>query len=173
MTARIEEIYDDLEDLFEYIVLLLSEKGAVNFNQIPSANSWSVVQVVQHCYGVENGVFKWMEPILKGKANLGRSFFRSKGKRLLLQFAFALPIRWRAPKSMGEPNNLESYEEVMNQWILLRKNMKRELNPLKKKDLSLLCFQHPSVGYMNIEDTLLLMRMHLSRHIHQIKNLIS
>jgi hypothetical protein len=173
MMARVGKIHDDLEDGFDYLFLLLSQKDSTKFNDFPPAGGWSVIQVMQHLYAAEESFLKRMQYVLHEKINHRSSFFRSKARLLTLQLAFFLPFRWKAPEIMGVPDNLERYEDLVQKWSLLRRDLHWELMGLKEEDLLRTCFKHPSVGYMNIQDGLILMGMHLNRHISQIVTLIS
>ena len=131
------------------------------------------MQVIQHLYGAEQVFLKRMQYVLHEQVNHRSSFFVSKARLLTLQLAFALPLRWKAPEVMGVPDNKEKYEVLMQKWLNLRRDLHWELMGLKEEHLLRICFKHPSVGYMNIKDGLILMSMHLNRHISQIVTLIS
>jgi len=137
------------------------------FIQRPSDSEWSVAEIVQHLYLVEERVIK---DLTRGNAaEPGRvSFF----KRFLPTFIVSLRIRkFQAPKAVN-PVGVPEKDAVLANYNGARQSLKDLCNLHGAKRFRTLVFNHPFLGGIDGVATVGFVGYHELRHLKQIREVL-
>ena len=134
----------------------------------PSPEAWSVVEVIAHLVKAETGTLNY----LRKKLEVGghqKADMMSGMRKVLLNVAIALPIKFKAPKvaQLDKGTDL-SYAEAILQWDNVRAALRKEYATIDPKLIGHDLFKHPFAGKLNLEQSTSFMHGHMTRHIGQI-----
>lgn len=153
-----------LQGLDSYSEELLGKK--------PSPDRWSVTEVVLHLSKAEEGALKYMKIKLEHGGHK-KATFGSWLKQKLLNFAIALPIKYKAPNviKLDETGTITFSEAVAN-WEDIRKALRKEYETIEEGIIDHELFKHPAAGKLSILQSVKFMRGHVQRHKGQIEKTI-
>ncbi len=137
------------------------------FMQRPTDSEWSVAEIVQHLYLVEDRVIKDLTRAIS--AEPGRvSFF----KKFLPMSVVALRIRkFQAPKAVN-PIRVPEKDAVLANYNGARQTLKDICNSHDAKRFRTLVFNHPFFGGINGAATVDFVGYHEQRHLKQIRDVL-
>lgn len=155
------------------IVQKMKTHPIAKLDQKPSADAWSVSEVVLHLVVAETASYNYMKKKLelgghsKAKASAGI-------KQWLLSLAISLPIKFKAPKiaEIKEGSNI-TFDEAEKQWTAIRNAMRSEYNTIDETIIDNELFKHPSAGKLSAMHSVRFMRQHMNRHIKQMERAIA
>lgn len=154
-----------LRELTAYSDDLLSTK--------PSADVWSVAEVIEHLTVAETGALNYMRKKIQYGGHR-RSAFTSGLKQRLLNLAISLPIRYKVPKMLEKPaTSAIGFQDALKCWDEVRADMCTEYETMDGNIIGNELFKHPTAGKMNVIQGVRFMRRHMNRHIGQIHRTIS
>lgn len=158
----------------ERIALLESLKSysAETLTKKPSADAWSVTEVIMHLVAAEGGALKYMRKKLEYGGH-HKSKIGSAIKKRLLNFAISLPVKYKAPKvvQIQEGSDI-TFEDAVGRWNDVREDLKNDYSSVEEGIIGHELFKHPAAGKMNMLQGAEFMRHHMNRHIKQIKRTI-
>ena len=168
MNKKLQKEFDALEksriDLFNK----LDKLNASKMNKQPDANSWSVVQVMDHLIQAETNSVVYINKKLSFNPQLKKANFNTVFRMFLLKAALTLPMKWKAPKSMAVANNDRTDAEAKAAWAAVRKNLSDLLEKFPEGHLDAELFKHPVAGKFTIVQAVSFMHTHLGHHLSQI-----
>ena len=138
----------------------------------PAASEWSVAEVIMHLVVAESGALAYMRKKLEfgghQKATASAGF-----KQKLLNFAIALPIKFKAPKVADiKDGEKVTFDEALVKWAAVRKELLAEYDKMDDDLVTHELFKHPAAGKLSALQSVKFMRQHMNRHIKQMQNTI-
>ena len=137
------------------------------FMQRPSDTEWSVAEILQHLYLVEERVIKDLTRALS--AEPGRvSFF----KRFVPMSIVSLRVRkFQAPKAV-KPNDVPRKDAVVANYNAARQSLKDLCNSHGSARFRTVVFNHPFLGQIDGAATVAFVGYHEQRHLKQIREVL-
>ena len=137
------------------------------FMQRPSKDEWSVGEIVQHLYLVEERVIKDLKRALD--AEPGRVGFL---KRFFPTFIVSLRVKkFKAPKVVN-PIEVPAKETTIENYNRARQALKDLCATQGKDRLKQLIFKHPFFGAIDGPTTVAFVGYHEHRHFKQIREVL-
>lgn len=137
-------------------------------NQKPDANSWSVIQVLNHLYDVEFHNLKHQKYKIEQGDKFPKETFISKAKFIALHVAYVLPIKFKAPAAINNPSNNDSFEEIQEKYAALRQEHLSFLEKQNETYFRTASCKHPAVGRLTMLKMLRFYILHITHHEKQI-----
>ncbi len=173
MNKKLKQEFDALEKSRIELFNKLDKLDASKMNKQPDANSWSVVQVMDHLTLAERNSLLYMTKKLSVSNEFGQANFKTSFRLFLLKSALKLPIKWKAPKIVADANNDNNYAEAKAAWIEVRNGIAAFLEKFPEEHLESELFKHPSAGKFTVVQALNFMRTHVGHHLSQIDRINS
>jgi uncharacterized damage-inducible protein DinB len=170
MNRALEKIYTVLEvqrsDLFNQ----LQGCTPAQLQSKPSPSSWSVLQILTHLYASEKLSFNYIKKKSLGIQTVGNAGLRQLMLMPILKISQRLPLRFKAPKVVVEntPEPL-TLEQLIDQWSLLRLELKVHLENVSDGNLKKLVYKHPFAGRLSLPQAMQFFAEHINHHQPQIK----
>lgn len=134
----------------------------------PSADAWSVVEVMAHLVKAETGTLNYLRKKLEVGGHQKASPFAGL-RKAFLNFVLGLPIKFKAPKVAQLDRSVTmSYAEAKAQWNAVREALGAEYAAINPALIAHDLFKHPFAGKLNLVQSTEFMRQHMVRHIGQI-----
>ncbi|MGB0915974.1 MAG: DinB family protein [Flavobacteriales bacterium] len=174
MTSRKEllSLFDELEKERLELLTSLSNRPKEVLVKKPSADSWSVTEVVLHLAKAEEGALKYMRVKLEHGGHKKASFGAAV-KQKLLNLAIALPFKYKAPSVIElDATGNTSFAEAQELWGQIRSNLKKEYESIDESIIDHELFKHPAAGKLSIMQSVRFMRQHVQRHVGQIERVL-
>lgn len=134
----------------------------------PSVDSWSMAQVVEHLYLVENiSKMRIDKELSKNKNELKNANWKSGLRKNILGLIFALPIKIKVPIEAIAPIQ-NDFEMAKENWIQVGTQFKPFLRHLEKDYFQKELFVHPKVGGMRMIEMFKFLHIHTEHHSRQI-----
>lgn len=134
----------------------------------PSVDSWSMAQVVEHLYLVENiSKLAIDKELSKNKNELKAANWKSGLRKNFLGLIFALPIKLKVPIAAIAPAQ-NNFETSTGKWIHVGTKFKSFLHLLDKDYFQKELFIHPKVGGMRMIEMFKFLHIHAEHHSRQI-----
>jgi hypothetical protein len=93
-------------------------------------------------------------------------------KFFLLKFSQRIPLRYKAPKVLGENPEALSREEAFRQWQQVRTALRDFIGTLANSQLKKKIYKHPVSGRLNVIQAVSFFREHANHHWPQIRRLL-
>lgn len=152
----------------EYEAIVLHLDSAVLNKKTPKGG-WSALEIVEHIKNAEFITLNYLDRKTSDFELAPATNLMTYYRYSLLWLALTLPIKFKAPKSLDEPNGPYSASKVIAEWKEQRERLTKFLETystqLKGKDV----FRHPRAGRMNLNLMLQFMIVHAQRHLKQLK----
>lgn len=168
MHEKLQRIYgiaeQERKSLFN---LVKSNQYAV---QKQENNKWSINQILAHLIISEELSLAYMKKKSLGIDHAGDTGFWENIKIQLLIISQRLPLKYKAPRVLGEdaPPHL-TIEDVETKWDRSRQDLASFLESFQDNTLYKKIYKHPVAGRLNILQAITFFREHVSHHIPQIK----
>ncbi len=170
MNPRVEKQFSKLEAQRKKLFAELNRLSESQLSASAGDGVWSINQVLMHLLQAEQGTLKYMRKKNQADtlppAGFG-AFFRSTMLTLVLRS----PLRFKAPKRIGEPSSTASFAEIFQAWDETREQIRHFLADLPETRLKSAIFFHPRGGYFNVFHTLQFFIEHIKHHKKQIKRI--
>jgi hypothetical protein len=133
----------------------------------PSPASWSLAEVVEHCYLVEMGI----RTALAKDPTPGKPRVMKRGQWLrwgVMRAVLLLGIKYRAPVDVILPRRDVGWEDLQSRWEVERGKLKEWLersDPAIHPDPR---FRHPLAGWLTVPQTVTFVADHLDHHLQQL-----
>lgn len=149
----------------------ISAAGAELQEFKPSAESWNMLQVLEHMVITEQMSIRYLvtKGLLKSKKAGGKwHLFRG----LYLSFMLKSPLKFKVPEVKGIKPKGETKKEVLIQdWASSRRQLQSFLEEFPEDKLNDLIFRHPVAGWLTIGGTLRFFADHISHHRQQLSRI--
>ncbi len=173
MNKKLKHEFDALEKSRIELFNKLDKLDVSKMNTKPDANSWSVVQVMDHLTLAERNSLLYMTKKLSVSNEFGQANFKTSFRLFLLKAALLLPMKWKAPKIVADALNDKNYAEAKAAWIQVRKDISAFLEKFPEEHLESELFKHPLAGKFTAVQALNFMRTHVGHHLSQIDRINS
>ncbi|MEQ8927403.1 MAG: DinB family protein [Fulvivirga sp.] len=174
MNSKVKEKFQSLEYQKEYLLTLSGDVTEAEANKKFNADQWSLAQTLYHIYLVEQKTFDDISKRIKYNQDAEPVGLKEKFRHSLLKLFLRLPLKFKAPKTVSEsiPDQI-NLNELRSDWSNLRESFRLLLSIQTDQQLDLKLFKHPSVGYLNLIQTIEFIKAHHKHHLPQIKRLLS
>jgi uncharacterized damage-inducible protein DinB len=142
-------------------------------NKKPSAEAWSVADIIAHLIAGEEYVFNYVSKKIKEGKSGSKTGFLAQAKRNILKIAFALPIKFKVPKSVTPVIEYITLKDLEAKWNNASKAMHNLLNSLEESEFAKDIWKHPRVGKINFVQMIDFSIDHFKRHEGQIKRTLA
>ncbi len=142
-------------------------------NRKPDKGKWSVIQVMHHLLLAEKGSYQYLQKKLSYNPTLKKAGIASWSRKQGLKFFMWAPIKWKAPKKIGD-DNLPEYSrfwDTAKQWKEQREALKTYLVTLPEDVFKKEAYNHPRAGRMDIKGMVSFFDWHFTRHLKQIRKI--
>lgn len=155
-------------NLFEFIDKLDQE----TLVRKKSEDVWNVMQVLLHLKEAESGALLYMKKKHSVIDQVKSCNWKSSRNSILLQISLSLPLRFKAPNLISNPEVTQDYESLKHDYLALDDQLREMFSDFPQSYMNKAIFKHPFVGKLNILQTLKFQRAHLSHHKQQIKRIL-
>lgn len=137
------------------------------FSEHPGENEWSLAEVVQHLYLVEERVLKDLRKSLQaGPAKV--AFLK---KLIPMRLISLRLVRVKAPKVV-RPNNPPAMDELLEAYDRVRADLKQLCNEYGGDGLKRISFKHSFFGDIDGLAAVSMLAFHEERHYKQIREIL-
>ncbi len=169
MNQKIASKWANLEKNRLDLLSFLEKQGPSVLNQKPTPEQWSANQNILHLIEAETASLAYMRKKLSFTSDLPQAGFKSRFRLFLLRFAFALPIKIKAPENLAKlPDDL-NFDVLKQRWASLRAEYYIFLTGLPDNMLTAELWRHQIAGKMTISQMLDFFDDHVQRHRGQIE----
>lgn len=170
MNPKVEKNFRKLEAQRKQLLAELQPLNEIQLSFSSGDGVWSINQVLMHLLQAEIGTLQYMQK--KNQADqLPRAGFGSMFRSKMLTAVLRSPLRFKAPKRIGEPPKSASREDILQTWDETREQLHRFLTDLSNERIKSAIFYHPRGGYFNVFHTLQFFNEHIKHHKKQIKRI--
>ena len=171
--SRLER-WNELEAAKNAAISILSTSTEAQRIYKPSAESWSMIQVIQHILFSEGGTLGYMvKKTSSGWEVLDRVGEEQIANGSLLVNRLASGEKYKAPAVLPEPDGEESLESLEKRWNSLREQYAQFLNQLPIEFDDRLVFKQPAAGMLTLHYALDFLTEHIKHHLPQLETLKS
>ncbi len=136
-----------------------------------SSESWSMVQVAEHLYNAEVGIYRFLRKSLTSDLH-EKITFRSRLKSLFLRVMLRSSYKIKVPPIKEiMPQDRPDLNALRQRWLDLRLQYQQLLEEFPEEKVDKLIFKHPRAGMLSINQTLRFMADHITHHLHQIERI--
>lgn len=156
----------------EFVALfnsLTDEQRAFN----PESESWNLLQVMRHIITAEKLSLAYIQRKISSKSNIPKTGIDSWFRYLILQFAFYLPLKFKAPKIAQVDETYPDFESMKTEWDQVRDGFKKLIDTTDSETLEKAIYRHPRAGLLNMNQAVEFMEIHISHHLKQIERIRS
>lgn len=170
VNSLLEQHFNRLEQQRTELINILKENSAAQLVSSPAPGKWSVLQILTHLYASEKLSINYIKKKSLGIQAVGNAGLRQSLLMPILKISQRLPFRFKAPKVVVEntPEPLP-LEQLIDQWSLLRLELKVHLENVSDGNLKKLVYKHPFAGRLSLPQAMQFFAEHINHHQPQIK----
>ena len=173
MNHKITKLLSPLQDDLAQLLSVLDKVNPKRLESPTAKGKWSVTQVMHHLNAAESNSVLYVSKKRLGAAQLKRTGIEAQLRLLIARVSFFLPLKYRAPKLLGDMPEHVGYEEIKQKWLKTRNELASLLESLQDYELDKPIFKQPFFGRWNIFQMLGFMQIHFNRHKKQIMRVIT
>ena len=166
--AQIDAVFAKLEMKRNELFDKLASYNTDALNRKPDAESWSVIQVIEHLFVIERSIIAYIKKKSLDKASLQKTGLKEWGRSLMLNLYLRSSKKFPAPIAVMPAIQYASLNEMRELWNAERHEMKEAINAMPADMLSHNWFKHPAVGKLNLMQMFSFLEAHYDRHVRQI-----
>jgi hypothetical protein len=172
MEHRLKSSFDKLEQQRVQVVRLLKESDPVKVAQL-QAGKWSPAQIIFHIIISEKLALQYMRKKYLGIGESKKTGLWEAFKFVVLKISQRLPLKFKAPKILGELDPLTlQLDQLEHEWTYSRNELKSFLEKFDSDSVRRQVYKHPFAGKLNILQGIDFMREHIIHHLPQIRSRI-
>ena len=168
MNEMLQHQFNDLEksrkDLFDDLKAYSDDI----FNEKPSAEAWSIAQVIEHLIMAEESSLQYLKKKTLDTSKVPVAGIKNQWRFLMVQTVFFMNVKYKAPKHIDPSANFVTVADLDARWTRVRHEMNVLLNQLPEADLKKEIWKHAIAGKMNIRQMLAFFTIHFNRHRKQV-----
>lgn len=168
MKDQLISAIDGIEAAKTTFVQLLEGYSRAERAKLPESG-WSMLQVMEHLLIAEQGVLEYLIKKCQAPYTDIPPYDASTSPSNLLKEALLSEKKFQAPEIMPDPTGAQSFENMQIYWDNLRLKFIRFVEGLDENYHNRLIFKHPTLGRLNLIETLEFIDSHITHHIYQIK----
>jgi uncharacterized damage-inducible protein DinB len=169
MTTNVQTLLQQLESQRLELMKELSNHDNTKLNKRPSPEAWSVTQTLLHLMTAETASIAYIRKKLSFNGPIPKAGVKSKFRRFTLWLAFALPLKYKAPKNLEVFPDFTDFNELKNKWAAQRLDLQSFIASLPDNILESEIWRHQVAGKMTIAQMLDFFQDHVKRHQKQIQ----
>jgi len=164
-----------LEKLSQSTTVLFNKLANTNLEILqkkPTENGWSVIQVINHLIMSETQSLMYLTKKINGIGEVNDRQWTDFYKIPLMRLSMSGRIRFKAPKFVSNPSNVETLDEVKEKWNNQREKFRQFLDEFPDEHMEKKIFRHPFAGRITLLQTILFFNFHLYHHQTQIDRIL-
>jgi hypothetical protein len=171
MDSKLASLYHHIEKKRSELLALISSVPEETFYSAPPGK-WSISQIVVHLILAEQLSLQYLKKKSLGIDHAGDTGLTDDLKYLMLKISQRLPIKYKAPKVLGEgsPQSAPLTESIAK-WDALRTELKIFLDTIESRHLKRKIYKHAVAGRLNILHAVDFFNEHMLHHLPQITKL--
>lgn len=168
MKNEFNKRFDQLEKKREHLFSELKNHSEKIINKKPAPDKWSVAEVMMHLIKGEEASLMFMQKKAADTSKANTSGMIHRLKYALLNIAFHLPLKFKAPGIILPKTEFISLQELEKKWKDIRKRIRQLTDQLPEADFKKELWLHPNTGKMDLLQMIRFTTMHFDRHREQI-----
>ena len=168
--ARLLGALDALERKGKALAALVDGRSLDQLARAPGPDEWSVAQVFLHLAIAEEMAAAYIAR-KRGFGGARRATVLSALRFRALRLAFVLPIKFKAPKGLGELPRI-GFEAAHDRWERAGRALQELLLSVPEREVGLELFKHPAAGKLDLVQGVRSMTIHFDRHTKQVKRIL-
>lgn len=173
MSADLTREYQQIEKVKNRFLKKSENLSYEQLNRVPQDKGWSAAQVLYHCNLVETATFDMIRKNLNEERVKSDSDLKSRFRSAILVLFLRLPfLKFKAPKQVSEVPTEISYSAIKTSFENSSSDSKELLLEIPEEFEKKYIFKHPSVGLLNIHQTLKFLNAHYFHHERQLDALL-
>ena len=168
MNPKIQTLFHQLESQRLQVIQELSSYDNSVLNKRPNPEAWSATQNLVHLVIAEAASVAYMRKKLSFTSQIPKAGFKSKLRYMVLNLAFALPFKFKAPKGLDTLPEFTDFNDLKNNWASQRLDLQSFIESLPDNVLESEIWRHQVAGKMSIPQMLDFFHDHVKRHHGQI-----
>ena len=168
MNTKLQQQFNDLEESRKALFFDLREQDDDIINKKPTAEAWSIAQVIEHLIMSEELSLKYLQKKTLDTSTAQVAGMGSHWRFFLTRTVFVMNIKYKAPGLINPPSDFVSIRQLEERWTAVRNDTVKLLNQLPEADLKKEIWKHAIAGKMNIEQMLAFFAIHFNRHRKQV-----
>ena|GEM_PF-4880661 len=167
MDPRLAKQWERMVSRKERMVAHVAAASAERRERRPTPTSWALVDVLEHCILVEEGVTTALatEPVPDKPRQLGKG---GKAPWWVIRFVLIANVRIKAPVERILPKRESSFPDLTTRWDRQRSTLQGWLEAQPAAVISAPRFRHPLAGWLDVPRALTFVSDHLQHHLAQL-----
>lgn len=167
MDHRLAKPWDRMTARKERMVARVTAASAERRERRPTPTSWALVDVLEHCILVEEGVTTALatEPVPDKPRRLGKG---GKAPWWVIRLVLIANIRIKAPVERILPKRESTLPELTARWERQRSTLHAWLEVQPGAVIAGPRFRHPLAGWLDVPQALTFVADHLDHHLAQL-----
>lgn len=173
MNPKLASVFEEAESRRKSLLRRVSGLSDERF-YFSADNKWSISQILVHLIIAEEVSIQYIKKKRLGVDNAGDTNLLDELKYLMLKISQRLPLKYKAPKVLGEngPPSM-SLEQITERWECARLDLKKVLQSVETAHLKRKIYKHAVAGRLNILHAVDFFNEHLIHHLPQITRLMN
>ena len=173
MDATLQKLFDKIENDRRTLFSELKNYSDETLNKKPSAEAWSVAEVLAHLIVVEEASLKYLNKKLLDTSKAQREGLAHKWRWFLVSAVFFFNIKFKAPKVVEPPLGHHTLAELDTQWSNTRLTLYALLDKLPEGEAHKDLWKHAIAGKLNLFKMVEFFGIHYGRHRKQIERTLN
>lgn len=167
MDPRLTKQWDRMEERKARMVARVGGASTERRERRPTPTSWALVDVLEHCVLVEEGVTTALatDPIPEKPRQLGKG---GKAPWWVIRLVLIANVRIKAPVERILPKRETTFPDLTARWERQRSTLQGWLEAQPTGVLSAPRFRHPLAGWLDVPQALTFISDHLIHHLAQL-----
>jgi uncharacterized damage-inducible protein DinB len=161
--------YAKLDDYTSSVLNSLSTINQEILQDKPAESVWSVMQILDHLVLAEAMSLGYLEKKINGIEEVGTVGVRSRLGMLLIKLLMNGGRKFKAPKSVSQPDGQVTLDQVGRKWKEERQRLFTFLENYPDEHLDKAIYKHPVIGRISLVQMLAFFVVHIKHHEVQIK----
>lgn len=162
--------FKDLQHTKNTLLQELENYTEEDLNKRANGNKWSIAQVLFHIYRSESLTLSYLQKKINSRGRLNKAGINAWVRSKMLKIFLFLPIKYKAPKTIGNPPEQIDWTRLLKDWENCRGELHEFILNLPDELMPMAIFKHPIVGMLTMSQTLDFLAEHFNHHLPQIKN---
>jgi hypothetical protein len=164
---RLVQQWERMRDRRERMIAHVTGASAERRERRPTPTSWALVDVLEHCLLVEEGVTTALatDPVPDKPRQLGKG---GKAPWWVVRFVLIANIRIKAPVERILPKRESTLHDLTERWQRQRSTLEAWLEAQPGTVISAPRFRHPLAGWLDVPQALTFVADHLGHHLAQL-----
>tara|TARA_R100001143_G_C3358741_1_gene134195 strand:+ start:3040 stop:3615 length:576 start_codon:yes stop_codon:yes gene_type:complete len=169
INSTFQNIEKQREEFISFYDSLNDEQRSFN----PDNESWNLLQVMRHIVTAERLSLAYIQRKISSSNNIPKAGLDSWFRTLILQIAFYLPLKYKAPKIAQVDEAYPDFESMKTEWDQVRSGFKELIDTTDSEILEKAIYRHPRAGMMNMKQAVEFLGVHISHHLKQVDRISS